>query len=994
MKLTQTTRLVHCRPVSYSLSLRERVRVRGFKNAFSRQDTRNAKNSKQHYCRSGESRERLCRCRNPSRLSPLLPFYRAIAVPKRFSWRSWRLGERTKPGGRGRFKRIVATLTALALACQPVLAQWPWVFLVAPAAVYADAITDAGAEGHAFGQSLLKAPANDDGKIYWQKQDGSGPVESMDAADLFPGMGAADYSADMDTNFGDDNAAQAFGASTLLNLENEDSVYADAYRGIKKATEENEHPDYINEPFLDRSKEVMDGDDPIFDTVFGGCVEVPQGTTGGNSVHIPDYKTCEKLKDDSGSCLAEHPYTVELLRHKDGPFNLQSCGPGCLNLWIGQVGNNYWSGYCSIFEQTTTIEMIAPGAVTSATLEYAKWDDYMQVYLNEDKVWNGPNDNFPPETAGACELSTSWETNPGVDITPWFQNAGDLTFKIRVSVTDKGEGYARIRILYDPKKTIVGDAWDISAECQQRITGLQDGVCTGTMTCTDMPFLDADGCAELYDVKYCESDFVPSPIAGISPLCRQVQVDADCSGYYTGDLECYIDVNGEEQCPVNEGGNLDTCTQYAADPQCAFVSSSCVGNSTGASGACYIVEQVWDCGTNVSIPGTQQSTTLCAGAVRCMGEECVSHPKENNPDFARAASAAQAMNFMAMNMDCSVDINGNSGCTVFGGDGYECKKALGGWQNCCETPTGISLADYFAMGMATWKVANQTGLITKLADLGMNIPGAWNAVTNTASATWSTITKPITSAWGSLVQSTTGATAEAVSSFSIEQLKQQVTNKIGEFVTETFGEEVAASFFTEQGGEYVVNETLVNAANFLGTAFMIYAIANILVQIIYKCEPEEFELGAKRELKSCTYIGNYCNQEHPILGCIEKRESYCCYDSPLARIVQDSVHDQLAQPWGTPEAPQCGGLNLADLDQIDWNQVDLDEWYGILVEGGVIPQDAAEFDTQYSMDSATTNPYAGVPTPNSLERANDRMQEMDNDIDATRSKVRSDLYSQ
>lgn len=62
----------------------------------------------------------------------------------------------------------------------------------------------------------------------------------------------------------------------------------------------------------------------------------------------------------------------------------------------------------------------------SATLEYAKWDDYMQVWVGksgqETKVWSGPDGNFPPETAGRCELSTSWERNPNVDVTPYFKN--------------------------------------------------------------------------------------------------------------------------------------------------------------------------------------------------------------------------------------------------------------------------------------------------------------------------------------------------------------------------------------------------------------------------------------------------------------------------------------------------------------------------------------------------------------------------------------------
>ena len=58
--------------------------------------------------------------------------------------------------------------------------------------------------------------------------------------------------------------------------------------------------------------------------------------------------------------------------------------------------------------------------------------------------------DFPPETGGECELSTSWDTNPGVDLTAQFTAGGMINFLIRVSVAGGGEGYARIRILYDP----------------------------------------------------------------------------------------------------------------------------------------------------------------------------------------------------------------------------------------------------------------------------------------------------------------------------------------------------------------------------------------------------------------------------------------------------------------------------------------------------------------------------------------------------------------
>ena len=92
-------------------------------------------------------------------------------------------------------------------------------------------------------------------------------------------------------------------------------------------------------------------------------------------------------------------------------------------------------------------------------MEYAKWDDYLQVYIGGEDirymelVYEGPHPGkFPPETDGACELSTSWQTEPGIDVTRFFRDVPEnslVSFKTRVSVTGGGEGYARLRVYYD-----------------------------------------------------------------------------------------------------------------------------------------------------------------------------------------------------------------------------------------------------------------------------------------------------------------------------------------------------------------------------------------------------------------------------------------------------------------------------------------------------------------------------------------------------------------
>jgi conjugal transfer mating pair stabilization protein TraN len=71
--------------------------------------------------------------------------------------------------------------------------------------------------------------------------------------------------------------------------------------------------------------------------------------------------------------------------------------------------------------------------------------------------------------------------------------------------------------------------------------------------------------------------------------------------------------------------------------------------------------------------------------------------------------------------------------------------------------------------------------------------------------------------------------------------------------------------------------------------------------------------------------------------CVEKRDSFCCYESPLSRILNEQIKDQLGLSWGSPEEPLCGGIPLTTLPNVDWSRINLDEWIGILTLTGHMP---------------------------------------------------------
>ncbi|MBE4620282.1 conjugal transfer mating pair stabilization protein TraN [Vibrio navarrensis] len=888
-------------------------------------------------------------------------------------------------------------------------------------------ISSVGKEAQAFGQDLANSFRANSGSVQngtismptlkdgqFQMNGGS----QINVNDLFPGTSGGDgqpesyyfpdaNKPDVDMLQGiydsgddmDDVGNSAKGALWSDANSADPSISGAAYKVLLDAANRS-RPDFTNDPMLNLSKKTYEDMDLIAGG-FGDCSAETTINQGTIDAHIPEYERCQRVVDQSADCEVIHDYDASVVKHYDGPYNLKSCGEGCTELWIGRVGDNYWGGNCKIYEEFTRVQVSNPDAIVSATLEYAKWDDYMQVWVGksgqETKVWQGPNNNFPPETAGKCELSTSWERNPNVDVTPYFKNVNDgdvVTFKIRVSVTGNGEGFGRIKIHYDPAKAITKDEWSPQS-CMDSAKGVIDGFAEGEIACIDDP-TDASGCTVINGIKICKSQLKPSPLPGIPKLCKKVRVKADYD-FYKGQMECWTDPQGETHCPVNSGGNLNSCTEFENNPQCGFISSKCVDGAEGASGTCYVHEDTYDCGSDVAVPTLEKETEYqCGGPIRCMGDDCLDVTKTQSSDFARATALLNAAQFMTQDMSCT-GLDGDKNptgdenviCSAFAGEAGECKIAVGGVSDCCEKPSNISLADYLNLIMAVPKLDGAIMALGSEANPSA-IKGAYQILREPVLEGWTEVTKP----FASYIENMSGAVDsfyQPVEQF-VDELIDQLTEQVKEVmadVMKSLGQDAATQEAAAGGAGKLAQESLMeSAATWLSTAmtiYTVYVVAMVMIQMIYKCEEEEFTMNAKRALKNCSYVGSYCKSK--VLGaCVEKREAYCCFNSPLSRIIQEQVRPQLGKTFGDPKNPQCGGIPLDKIAEIDWSKVNLDEWLGILQQNGKFPDPSS-----LNLDSLT-GAGSDFNIDGSRKNAQERTLERLNGIDV--DKARRDLASE
>lgn len=106
------------------------------------------------------------------------------------------------------------------------------------------------------------------------------------------------------------------------------------------------------------------------------------------------------------------------------------------------------------------------------------------------------------------------------------------------------------------------------------------------------------------------------------------------------------------------------------------------------------------------------------------------------------------------------------------------------------------------------------------------------------------------------------------------------------------------------------------------------------------CKGEEKELAFRRSMfpqgGNCQYIGTRCTERWKFgFGsvCVQKKETYCCFQTPLAKIVMQAAHQQLGISWGSAKSPNCRGITPEEFSRLNLDQVDFTAW----IESYVMP---------------------------------------------------------
>lgn len=391
---------------------------------------------------------------------------------------------------------------------------------------------------------------------------------------------------------------------------------------------------------------------------------------------------------------------------------------------------------------------------------------------------------------------------------------------------------------------------------------------------------------------------------------------------------------------VNPTGSLtDTCGVLAADPNCGKVNAVCA-NTDPTTGACTTYTDTYQCQTG---GGATTTGTDCSGQTFCTDGTCFTKKDKPNNALVKVVTAAEVTRLAGFYADPAT-------LTAFSGQSSWCTQNTLGLANCCKpNPAGAS--------------ATNALLTNELIKAGWN---AWIKEAVGSSYTFDTLfdsTKPyVKRAYNGMMEVLDGKSfsngwnVKGASPNGTQGGKNAVpTNNagasVGGYVGGMIGQQVGSSLFANNGGNTIWTGIGGAAGYAAGTAAGTYVgggvysmagggaftpgvvdpyslmivFAVMVIMALLACDIPEIKTQLRLGANICHFVGSYCSAK--VLGaCTTTRNQYCCFNSKLAKIIQEQGRPQLNRGWGTAVTPDCGGLTVAELGALDFSKMDFTEF--------------------------------------------------------------------
>ena len=325
--------------------------------------------------------------------------------------------------------------------------------------------------------------------------------------------------------------------------------------------------------------------------------------------------------------------------------------------------------------------------------------------------------------------------------------------------------------------------------------------------------------------------------------------------------------------------DMSSDCQELRDRGCGQIGTQCM--ETAVDGGCVLSENTYQCQAS---PATTRQVEDCSPRSFCADGKCFDTGFEPDADFGKAVAAMESAREIGTYIDPDT-------LRIFTGAGSKCTKKLGGLVNCCKGGSGGG------GGMSNQALAGQ--MLSNAGDYVSSVgsPYMYDAMFS-SDIPW--LMDKAVDAWSSNAWSP---------AFNPSMSFYGVTAQLGGAVP------TGATALGSVG----------NVQLYFNPATFYIAIAVIVIQELISCEQADQLTAIRKSENLCVALGSYCSKK--VLGvCLTKKEGYCCFNSRLARIIQQQGRAQLGKSWGSAKSPECSGFTLAEFESLDFSRIDLTEF--------------------------------------------------------------------
>lgn len=443
--------------------------------------------------------------------------------------------------------------------------------------------------------------------------------------------------------------------------------------------------------------------------------------------------------------------------------------------------------------------------------------------------------------------------------------------------------------------------------------------------------LDSTPCKNISGVNVCLSTVNPLPAGAL----RSKEACWSAQGSYT----C------ADPLVINDG-----CATLKADKTCG-VTSSVVSMTDPVTGAPSVYTDTYQCQTGGGLTAT---STDCSGLTYCADGSCFTKKDKPNDALAKVVTAMELSRQAGFYQDpatmrifkgdaayCTTNTMGLANCCKPNAKGASMNDALladllirGGWDAWTKTKVGSSytfdvLYDKVA-GYVDRAISGMSEVVNQSAEAGANAI----SVTPTATPAPSAPT-PTTQASGASVGGMIGGTGGTMlgSKFAANNGGNTFWQGVGGAAGYAGGTVLGtyAGAYAQYGLQMASSALTGGAAPTMAQVAINWEAIAVMVVIMIimamlACAPNEIKTQLKLGAGLCHEVGAACSAK--ALGtCMTMRHNQCCFNSKLAKIVQEQGRPQIGKTWGAATAPDCSGFTVDELQTLDFSKMDLSEFF-------------------------------------------------------------------